>query len=172
MSQVYIVELEERCSPAPSTSGSSSHSGAGSPMGSESSSASPTRRRVHKKRSSQPHFLGERRRIRKTPACRVKHAKKLASASKLRLWKNKIEKEHKKRLEQHVKNLERLERRREMLHSGQSEIAIICDTVTENARSLRASYERQQAVLYQTLIATAISSTNLQSNQSQTYYFY
>uniref|UniRef100_A0A8R1E660 Uncharacterized protein n=1 Tax=Caenorhabditis japonica TaxID=281687 RepID=A0A8R1E660_CAEJA len=138
--QVYeiVVEYTEQpCSRSPSTSSSVSSSapssGAGSPTTSfdaGTSSSNSTHRRVRRlsktKKSSAWQSL--RRSSRKfISAAKAKFSKRISSSStsKLRLVKYKIDKEHQEKLAASRERVKRLQREREELLAGNSQLAIM-----------------------------------------------
>ncbi|CAB3403841.1 unnamed protein product [Caenorhabditis bovis] len=127
---------------SPSTSSSSSSSASSSP-----STTSNSPRKLGKKKSGKWNYLGERRRTRKV-----------------------TDKQQEKKLAAQMANIERLKRERELLRSGQSQVALMCNELTENARSLRRTYETHQAAIYQTLVASVIESSRPRSYISRVYF--
>ncbi|CAI2328365.1 unnamed protein product [Caenorhabditis sp. 36 PRJEB53466] len=145
-----VVEYSEEtaCSPSPSTSNSSS--GSSTP---KSSASAPKPSKTSRKSS-----MWRQSSRKSLTAGRAKYAKKYTSASssssKMRLVKYKIDKQHQERLAASKARVERLQREREELLAGNSQLAIMCESVTTSARSLRESYERQRSV-YRAIISSA-----------------
>ncbi|CAD6196963.1 unnamed protein product [Caenorhabditis auriculariae] len=106
-------------------------------------------------------FLLQAKGKRRLSAFKIKYSKRISLSLKFRVWKAKVDKECEKEIAERKKNFLRLKRERERLLTGQSELAMKCEALTENTRLLRASFERHQALYLQSIVHSFLQAKEM-----------